>query len=135
MNLHLPLSCVLCKGSPDPRAFVDTNPTRGVRYSDGSTEEEYLRNGKWHREDGPSLVRRFANGTTEETYHRDGKLHREGGPAYVRQGADGRTLELYYRHGEFVKEERLVQPSVVPGVTIQRSAPTTPVRPGAAGPS
>jgi hypothetical protein len=52
-----------------------------VRNADGSGYEEYYRDGKKHREDGPAYVWRDANGPTVEIYYRDGKLCRENGSA------------------------------------------------------
>ena len=79
--------------SPDGPAVVR-------RSSDGSTYEEYWRNGKLHRESGPAVVWRSATGATEASYYRDGKRHRDGGPAFVRRGADGVREERYYRDGK-----------------------------------
>jgi hypothetical protein len=83
--------------SPDGPAVVR-------RCSDGSTYEEYWRNGKLHREDGPAVVWRSATGATEESYYRDGKRHRDDGPAFVRRGSDGAREERYYRDGELYRE-------------------------------
>ena len=47
-------------------------------------------------EDGPAFVYHYPNGTTEEEYYRKGKRHREDGPAYIRRSADGTVVNEYY---------------------------------------
>ena len=49
--------------------------------------QQYTKNGKLHREDGPALIqhRIFPDnsiGLVNKTYYKEGKLHREDGPAY-----------------------------------------------------
>jgi hypothetical protein len=80
-------------------------PAYVVCFADGSTVEEYYRDGKRHREDGPAVVWRKADGTMEDTYYRDEKRHREQGPAYVLRSADGSTGEYFYRDGRLDRED------------------------------
>ena len=55
---------------------------------------------------GPAVVRRDSDGSTLEQYYRDGKLHRDDGPAMICHNPnDGVTQERYYRNGAFVKVE------------------------------
>ena len=54
----------------------------------------------------PAVVRRDSDGSTMEQYYRDGKLHRDDGPAMICHNPnDGVTQEKYYRNGAFVKVE------------------------------
>jgi hypothetical protein len=52
---------------------------------------------------GPAVVEHRADGSTYEEYRRDGKMHREGAPAQIERGSDGSVvLEEYFLHGERV---------------------------------
>lgn len=139
------------------RLDSSSGPACVLRWADGSTREEYYRDGKLHRElgpatiernthgtteayyradklhreDGPALVWRHTDGSTEEYYFRDGRLHRDDGPAIVRRFANGATVDKYYRDDVFVKEERLAPLSIIPGVTIRPPAPKVPGAPDA----
>ncbi len=93
----------------------DSGPACSERKADGSTVEEYYRDGKHHREDGPACIERKADGSTDQAYFRDGKLDRHDGPARIIRRADGSTYEAYYRDGKFLKAEQSG-----PGVTVIR---------------
>ena len=76
------------------------------RYSDGTTEEFYYRDGKIHRDDGPAWIFRYADGSVlSEEYYRDGKIHRDDGPAWSFHTADGSVWrEDYYRNDKLHRE-------------------------------
>jgi hypothetical protein len=73
------------------------------RSSDGSGCEEYVRNGKLHREDGPAYLRIDANGIKVEVYYRNSVRHRDDGPASITRYPDGATIEEYWRDGVVTK--------------------------------
>jgi hypothetical protein len=80
----------------------DSGPAYIERRADGSTVEEYYRDGKHDREDGPACIERKADGSTDQAYFRHGKLDRHDGPARIIRRADGSTYEAYYRDGKFL---------------------------------
>ena len=68
--------------------------TRGIG---ANGRQEFYRDGKLHREDGPAVI--YADGRQE--FYRDGKLHREDGPAVIY--ANGR--QEFYRDGKLHRED------------------------------
>ena len=76
-----------------------------MRSKDGYLREEYIRNGKYHRDDGPAIVQQNQDGSTHVEYYRNGELHREDGPAFVACYDDGSRLEMYYLNGQKHREE------------------------------
>jgi hypothetical protein len=104
--------------------------------ADGSTRKEYYRYDKLHREDGPAVIEYNANnGSTKEVYYRDGRQHREDGPAVIERNADGSGVEEYWRDGKFIKVEGIAPLSTIAGVTIQPPAPKAPAGPRAPAPA
>ena len=91
----------------DGKWHREDGPARTLRNADGSAwEQHYFQGGKLHREDGPARVTRKTDGSMEEAYYRDGRLHREDGPAYVRRGSDGSMVREDYRlHGKRVAKD------------------------------
>jgi hypothetical protein len=74
---------------------------------------------------GPAYVQRDADGSTVEQYYRDGKLHRDDGPAIICHNPGGTTVERYYQNGAFVKVEyRRAPDSSVSARTLGK--PSTP---------
>jgi hypothetical protein len=106
----------------------DSGPAYVEFRADGSTVEEYYRDGKHHREDGPACIERKADGSTDQAYFRDGKLDRHDGPARIIRRADRSTYEAYYQNGKFLKAEESGPISSMPGVTMIRpgSRPSAP---------
>ena len=72
-----------------------------VNYSDGS--QEWYLNGKFHREDGPAIIRPDGS----QFWYLNGRLHREDGPAIIYSNG----TVLYFKHGQsFVKHFILLNP-------------------------
>jgi hypothetical protein len=44
-----------------------------AKYSDGSYEKIYYKEGEYHREDGPAYIRKYADGTYEKRYYINNK--------------------------------------------------------------
>ena len=59
--------------------------------------QEWFKNGKLHREDGPAVV--YSDGT--EKWFKEGKLHREDGPAVVYPGG----TKLWYKYDKIHRED------------------------------
>ena len=69
---------------------------------DGSKTTFYIKDGKFHRRNGPAEITVGPDGkVTREIYSIDGVRHRENGPAYIFYNKDG-TLERtsYYLYGD-----------------------------------
>jgi len=93
------------------------------RNADGvATEEQYFRNGKMHRDDGPARIVRNPDGSTWEMHCRNGKTHRDDGPAIIQRKADGSMEQQYYQNGRLVKTEHLNSD----GVVVQQKTATAP---------
>jgi len=90
---------------------------------DGESIETWYSEGKRHRTDGPARVHTHANGSSHEAWYSKGRLHRTDGPAIVDTYANGISCETWYRKGEFIKKEELVNPEIIPGVTIKPHQP------------
>ena len=97
----------------------DDRPAIVARYADGSSDEQYFRSGKWHREEGPAIVRLEADGSSVEEYYRDGKRYRENGPTIVTRLGDGSKRAA-------IRHSRRDGP---------RPAPKAPNTPGTTGPA
>jgi hypothetical protein len=89
------------------------------------TCEVYLRDGKFHRDDGPAVIGHdpAAGTVTHEGYWRDGKRHRDDGPAVIgRDPATGTvTREAYWRNG--VEIPAPPKPAVPPIAATRTPAP------------
>lgn len=59
---------------------------------------------------GPAVVEHRADGSSHEEYRRDGELHRADGPARIERGSDGSVILDYFLHGEAVVKETLQNP-------------------------
>ena len=102
-------------------------PAMTKRCPDGATHEQYYRNGKLHREDGPAVIIRDSSGFVEK-YFREGKRHRVDGPAYIYHYADGSALREYYLNDSLQRRETnsLV---AIPGVQFWHPLPVMPPGP------
>jgi hypothetical protein len=72
-------------------------------FNNGTKEyEKWHKDGEYHREDGPALIRYYDNGNKDyESWYKDGKSHREDGPAYIRYHIDGsKRYESWYLHDQ-----------------------------------
>jgi len=93
-------------------AFSSSAPIREKREiitdSDAATGivtyEEWRKNGKWDRADGPACIRRdAATGTvTKELWYSDDRLDRADGPAFIERGAATGivTYEAWWKDGK-----------------------------------
>jgi hypothetical protein len=63
-------------------------------------DQEWWRDGRPHREDGPAKI--WGDGEGWHEWWLDGQLHREGGPAL--EGADGTNPE-WYQHGKLHRSD------------------------------
>lgn len=60
--------------------------------------EEYLKDNKRHREDGPAYTGYYLNGQIRyEEYRIEGHVHRENGPASIMYYDDGKYFSKEYR--------------------------------------
>ena len=85
--------------------------------------EEWFRDDKRHRVDGPASVVFNGDGSKTEEWYSDGQLDRIDGPARVKVERDGTvTREEWYRYGEQVPAPSAPLPSIR-GVTIISPAP------------
>jgi hypothetical protein len=64
--------------------------------------EKWHKDGEYHREDGPALISYFDNGSKEYEYWcKDDKIHREDGPARISYNLDGtKDYEWWYLHDQ-----------------------------------
>jgi hypothetical protein len=76
--------------------------------------EEWTKDGKPHRVDGPAFISRNAvtGGVTKEAWVRNNKHHREDGPAVIARKADtGRIIRSeWYLNGEKVSPPKPSRP-------------------------
>jgi hypothetical protein len=79
----------------------ENGPARIEQQPDGSHYGEYwYRDGQQHCSDGPAVVEREADGSVAEEYWVNGKLHRDDGPAEIEYGPDGFIgYQSYWRDG------------------------------------
>ena len=86
------------------KLYEQAQPEKSVTYyTDGSIRyEEWYRNGKRHREDGPAWIRYLPDGSVAyDTWYQNGKRHREDGPAFIRYYPNGfGESEEWYWYGE-----------------------------------
>ncbi len=57
--------------------------------------ENWYRNGKPHRDDGPADICREGDQVRHKSWYRDGKLHREDGPAMIKY-ENGEKIEKHW---------------------------------------
>jgi hypothetical protein len=77
----------------------DLSKVRHGRLETGSGRariEQWLRDGRLHRDDGPAYVEIREDGSQSMGWYRDGKLHRADGPAWIDLHADGSRSERWY---------------------------------------
>jgi hypothetical protein len=87
-------------------------PARVTRWTDGTTHEEYYRNGLRHRENAPADIWLYYDGKKSESYYHDDKLHRDNGPAVILRNFPERMLEeQYYINGEPADWSRVKKPA------------------------
>lgn len=91
--------------------------------ADGSTYEEYWRNGYRSRQNGPAVIMRDVDGSAYEEYWRNGQRDRQDGPAYIWRKDDGVIIERFYENGRFIREDRLPPLPAISGVTVKIDAP------------
>ena len=72
--------------------------SREIYYSNGNIRSEYYSlNGRWHREDGSSVILYHESGKVkEEFYYLNGKLHRKNGPSIIDYDNGGKIRTEYY---------------------------------------
>lgn len=68
---------------------------------------EYVKGGKYHREDGPAIIFYNPDNTKfREEYYLDGKLHREDGPAIIDYYSNRKyKMCSYYKNDNIHKED------------------------------
>ena len=58
--------------------------------------EQWLREGRLHRDDGPAYLETRADGSQSMGWYRDGMLYRVDGPAWIDLQSDGTRSERWY---------------------------------------
>lgn len=83
------------------RTFYDKNKTK-------KKTEEWVKNGKLHRENGPAYLEWYDNGQIAgEGWYKNGKCHRENGPSYKQWHKNGQIwIEKWCKNGRSRKEIR-----------------------------
>jgi antitoxin component YwqK of YwqJK toxin-antitoxin module len=96
--------------SKDGRYHREDGPARIYYYRNGNIEHKaWYRDGKQHREDGPAGIGYDQDSTIQrEGWYINDKLHREDGPARIVYHSNGKIKsEQYYIDGEEITGQKL----------------------------
>lgn len=77
-----------------------------TRYLDGKRVEEYYKNGKIHRDNGPARIEYSLDKVYSEEYYKYNKLHRDNLPAVIRYFGNTNIIKLekYFMNGKIHRD-------------------------------